>query len=100
MALAQIASSRYTTASWYLTLPPSGKVAAVTYMLKRKGEQEKNRFMVDWTDRVIQMRSMLHIMGGFIHCLRSSKRDLIDDHDSVCHCSINVLGVNICFGGN
>ena len=44
MALAQIASSRYTTASWYLTLPPSGNVAAVVYewkenMSKKKKEQ-------------------------------------------------------------
>ena len=42
MALAQMASSRYTTASWYFTLPPSGNVAAVTYVeKKKKSEQEK-----------------------------------------------------------
>ena len=43
------------------------------------------------TDRVIQVRSMLHIMGGFVHHLCSSKGDLIDNHDSVSHMSIRVL---------
>jgi len=62
--------------------------------------REKDRLTVNSTDRVIQMRRMLHIVGGLIHHLRSPEGDLIDDHDSVFHESIRVCGVNICFGGN
>lgn len=80
---------------------PLRKCCCSGLWVERKYEQEKKGTVL-WfnsTYRVIQMRSMLHIMRGFIHRLRSSKWDLIDDHDSVSQWSIQVLGVDICFGG-